>query len=100
MVKGDGNYNPNLVPNAVIPRGAWFHIEILLTGNTSGSANGSMDWWLNGVHVGSVGSLQWTSGATGWDLFEIWPVWGGVGSITVPSTMTFDWDHVYVSGKN
>jgi hypothetical protein len=26
-------------------------------------------------------------------------VWGGVGDV-VPSTMTVDWDHVYMSGKN
>jgi uncharacterized protein YjdB len=98
-VRGDGMYEPNLVPSAVIKRGAWFHIEVVLTGNTSGSANGSMDWWLDGVHVGSVGGLQWSSGTTNWGIFEIYPVWGGVGGTPVASTMTFDWDHVYLSGK-
>jgi hypothetical protein len=99
MIKGDGMYTNNLVPAAVIPRGVWFHIEIVLNGNTSGTANGSMDWWLDGVHVGSVSGLQYTSGTTAWNVFEIYPVWGGVGTRTVPATMTFDWDHVYLSGK-
>jgi uncharacterized protein YjdB len=99
MISGDGMYTNNLVPSAVIPRGAWFHIEIVLNGNTSGTANGSMDWWLDGVHVGSVGGLQYTSGTTAWNVFEMYPVWGGVGTITVPSTQTLDWDHVYLSGK-
>jgi len=99
MIVGDGNYEPNLVPNATIPRGAWFHIEIVLTGNTSGTANGAMDVYLDGVHVTSVGGLQWTTGTTGWNVFEIYPVWGGIGD-TVPATMSADWDHVYLSGKN
>jgi hypothetical protein len=99
MIKGDGMYSSNLVPGATIPRGAWFHIEIVLNGNTSGTANGSMDWWLDGVHVGSVGGLQYTSGTTAWNVFEMYPVWGGVGTKTVPSTQTLDWDHVYLSGK-
>jgi len=99
MIKGDGNYEPNLVPNATIPRGKWFQIEIVLTGNSAGTANGSMDIYLDGVHVTSVGGLQWTTGATAWNIFELYPVWGGIGD-TVPATMTADWDHVYLSGKN
>jgi hypothetical protein len=95
----DGIYRPNLVPNASVTRGQWFHVEIVLTGNTSGSKNGSVDWWLDGVHVGSLSSLQFTSATTSWNTFEFRPVWGGVGDV-VPSTMTVDWDHVYMSGKN
>ncbi|HEV7389094.1 MAG TPA: Ig-like domain-containing protein, partial [Gemmatimonadaceae bacterium] len=90
LVKGDGMYEPNLVPGAIIKRGVWFHIEVVLTGNTSGSANGSMEWWLDGVKVGSVTGLQWSSGTTNWHIFEIYPVWGGVGGASVGSTMTFD----------
>ncbi len=97
---GQGLYLPNLVPSAHFTRGAWFHIEILLTGNTSGAANGTFDWWLDGVHVGSHSNYQFTSGTTGWNVFEVRPVWGGVGGPDVPATMTFDMDHVYLSGKN
>jgi hypothetical protein len=99
MVVGTGNYNPNLVPGAVYTRDQWDFTEIVLTGNSAGTANGSMDWYLNGVHVGSVSGLQWTAGATAWNVFELWPVWGGAGDI-VPSTQWIEWDHVYLSGKN
>jgi hypothetical protein len=96
----DAVYSANLVSGARIPRGQWYHIEVLLTGNTSGSANGAVDWWLNGVHVGSITSgVQFTSGTTSWDIFSWRPIWGGLGDV-VPSTMTLDLDHLYVSGKN
>jgi hypothetical protein len=96
----DAVYSPNLVTNAVIPRGQWYRVEILLTGNTSGSANGAVDWWLNGVHVGSVTSgVQFTPGTTSWNLYTFRPIWGGLGD-AVPSTMTLDMDHLYMSGKN
>jgi len=99
MIRGDGNYEPNLVPNATIQRGVWFQIEIILTGNTSGTANGAMDIYLDGVHVTSVSGLQWTTGATAWNVFELYPVWGGIGD-TVPATMWCQWDHVYLSKKD
>jgi len=99
MIRGDGNYEPNLVPGATIQRGQWFQIEIILTGNTAGTADGAMDIYLDGVHVTSVGGLQWTNGTTAWNVFELYPVWGGIGD-TVPATMWLDWDHVYLSKKN
>lgn len=91
--------SPNLVPSAVIPRGRWYLVEIVLTGNTSGAANGVVDWWIDGAHVGSVSGIRYTSGTTAWNLFTFRPVWGGAGG-TVPATMTLDLDHIYLSGKN
>jgi hypothetical protein len=98
-VVGAGLYNSNLVPSAVYTRGQWDYTEIVLVGNTAGTANGSMDWYLNGVHVASYSGIQWTTGQTAWNIFELWPVWGGVTDI-VPSTQWIEWDHVYLSGKN
>jgi hypothetical protein len=95
----DGVYGPNLVPSAHFTRGQWYHIEIVLNGNSSGTKDGSVDWWLDGVHVGNKTGLQFTSSATSWGIFEFTPVWGGVTD-NVPATMTLDWDHVYLSGKN
>jgi hypothetical protein len=100
MIVGDGWYPPNIDPSARFTRGSWFHVEIVITGNSAGTADGSMDLYLNGAHITSASRLQWSADATTWGVFEIYPVWGGVGTITVPSTMTFDWDHVYLSGKN
>jgi hypothetical protein len=93
-------FNPNLVPTARIVRGVWFHIELILVGNTSGTADGSIDWYQDGVHIGHVGGIQFTSGAALWTMMNLAPVWGGVGGPNVPATQYFDVDHFYMSGKN
>lgn len=95
----DAVLSPNLVPTARIPRGVWYHVEIVLNGNSSGSADGSVDWWLDGVHIASYSGRQFTSGATSWGIFQFQPVWGGVTDV-VPATMTLDLDHLHLSGKN
>jgi hypothetical protein len=94
-------FGPNLVPSAQIVRGRWQVLEYFIQGNTAGTANGSVDWYLDGVHVGSVGGIQWTSGATSFDTFQFYPIWGGGNtSPSITATQTMDWDHVYISGKN
>jgi hypothetical protein len=96
---GDADLMPNLVPGARITRGKWYHIEVVLVGNTAGTRDGSVDWWLDGVHIGSY-SVQWLSGAATWNLFHYTTIWGGVGGPRVPATQYMDWDHVYLSGKS
>lgn len=101
---GDYDLAPNLVPSARIQRNAWYHIEVVATGNTAGTADGTIDVWLNGVHVTSTaglpgGRLQYSSGACHWGRFHYTTIWGGVGGPNVPATMTVDWDDVYLSGK-
>jgi hypothetical protein len=94
-------FGPNLVPSAQIIRGKWQQIEIFIQGNSSGTADGTVDWYLDGIHVGSVGGIQWTSGATTFDTFQFYPIWGGGNtSPAITATQTMDWDHVYISGKN
>jgi len=95
----DAAFSPNLVPSAVVPRNQWFLIEVVLVGNTAGNSDGTLDWYLNGVHVGSARGLKVATTAARWDRVNLDPVWGGAGG-TVPVTMTFDTDHVYISGKN
>ena len=95
----DGIFLPNLVPGAVVPRGQWFYMEFVLTGNTAGNADGSVDWYMNGVHVGSKSGLKITTTATAWTLLSFDPVYGGTGG-TVPADQWLDIDHVYLSGKN
>ena len=48
---------PNLVPSARIIRGRWHHMELVLVGNTPGTANGSLDLYLDGVHVSSYSGM-------------------------------------------
>jgi hypothetical protein len=94
-----GTYNlaPNLVPGAIIPRGQWNLVEIVAVGNTAGNTDGSIDVYLNGIHVTSY-AMQWESGGTTWGYFTGYPDWGGTGD-TMPATCWMDWDHAYVSGK-
>jgi hypothetical protein len=74
-------------------------MEYVVVGNTAGNSDGTMDFWLNGVHIGSFSGLGYTSGATTWDTLEWRPIWGGVSDV-VPATQTLDVDHIYLSGKN
>jgi hypothetical protein len=95
---GTSNLLPNLVPTATIPRGQWNLIEVVAVGNTAGNKDGSIDVYLNGVHVTSK-AMQWETGSSTWGYFYYYPDWGGTGD-TVPYNMWLDWDHAYVSGKN
>jgi len=95
---GTSNLLPNLVPTATIPRGQWNLIEVVAVGNTAGNKDGSIDVFLNGVHVTSK-AMQWETGSSTWGYFYYYPDWGGTGD-TVPYNMWLDWDHAYVSGKN
>jgi len=97
---GNGNWGPNLVPSALIIRGKWQTYEFILVGNTAGTADGSVDSYLDGVHITHVGGIQWTAGDGKWDTFEFRPIWGGTGATLVQQTQTMDWDNVYLSGKN
>ena len=99
MIVGDGLKPPNLIPSTEIVRGQWFHIEIVIRGNSPGAADGSFDLWQDGQHCTSYSGLQWTNGSTQWFVFELQPIWGGTSG-TVTNTMWIQWDHVYVSGKN
>ena len=93
------NWFPNLGPTGEIVRGQWYHVEVLAVGNTSGAANGSVDWWLDGVKIGSHSGIQYVSGAGTWGERIAWaPTWGGAGP-AVPSEMYQYIDHIYVSGK-
>ncbi len=99
-VGGTYDISPNLVPAALIVRGQWYHIEVVLVGNTASTSNGSIDWWLDGVHIGSYNNLRFSNAAAHWDLFHYTTIWGGAGGPNLPVTMTKDWDHAYVSGKS
>ena len=93
-----GNWYPNLAPTGEIVRGQWYHIEVLLVGNTSGSANGSADWWLNGAKIGSHSGIQFIPGDNLWESISWAPTWGGLGS-TVSTEMYQYMDHMYISAK-
>ena len=97
---GGSNLAPNLVPNAEIIRGQWNLLELVAVGNTAGNADGSVDWYLNGVHVGSY-AVQWQAGATTWGRVHYTTIWGGYngGAASIPATQWRDDDHLYLSEK-
>lgn len=95
----DGWVDMNLAPTAKFTRGSWDLVELLLTGNTAGAANGAVDIYLNGVHTSHMDTIQFSAAATSWDLTRIYPVWGGVGTIPVAADQSWSVDHFYISGK-
>jgi uncharacterized protein YjdB len=91
-------FEPNLGPSGTIVRGQWLHWEAIFTGNSSGTADGKVEWWINGAKVGSYSGLQFTSGTGIWQEMEWSPTYGGSGA-AVPATQ-YQWiDHLRVSGK-
>lgn len=86
----------NLATSKTIPRDIWFLIELLLTGNTASTANGVVDFWVDGIQCGHYTGQQFTSGATQWETAQIAPVWGGAGD-AVDFDMSLDVDHMYLS---
>jgi len=91
------DFAPNLGVSAVIPRGQWVHWEMVFTANSSGAADGKVEWWLNGQKVGSYGGIQFVSGAGTWQEMEWSPTYGGFGN-PVPVNQTMSIDHLRVSG--
>jgi uncharacterized protein YjdB len=93
------DWPPNLLPTAQVTRGQWFHIELVAQMNSAGAADGYLDMWLNGLKIQHIPNIMWQSSSPSWRLLHLAPVWGGGGG-TVANTMTMDFDHIYLSGKN
>jgi hypothetical protein len=93
-----GWYTQNLVPSAQFTRGQWALMEIVLIGNTAGTADGALDWYMDGVHVAHYSGIQYTSGTTAFNWVRIAPIWGGITD-TVLADQYLAFDHYYISGK-
>jgi uncharacterized protein YjdB len=103
---GSTSTSVNLRPNvagqtgAQIVRGQWYHWELVFAVNSSGSTDGTADWWINGVQVGHYTGIGYVSASQS-RVFETmkWdPTWGGLGG-TVPADQFMTMDHIYISGK-
>ena len=68
-------------------------------GNTAGNRDGSIDWYLNGVHVGSYGAIRFQTGATVWQWIHYNLLYTGTSGSTPPSDQYNWWDDIYISGK-
>jgi len=92
------DFAPNQAASATITRGQWVHWEMVFTANSSGSADGKVEWWINGQKVGSYSGIQFISGAGTWQEMEWSPTYGGFGG-PVPADQFMSIDHIRVSGK-
>ena len=106
-IKAGGNYDAgttalftgNLGASGELVRNQWLHWEAVFVGNTSGAANGTVDWWADGVKIGHYSGLQFVAGAGLWEELEWSPTYGGFGA-PVPADQ-YQWiDHLYISGKS
>lgn len=97
-IVGDGHYNTP--GGAAFTRGSWDLLEGLYKGNSSGTADGTLDVWLNGTHCITGTGIQYRTGAATFKVFEFYPVWGGSGGPTVPADQYIQIDHLYLSKKN
>ncbi len=94
------NLRPNVQTGSQIVRGQWYHWEMVFTSNTNGSANGTADWWINGVQVGHYTGIGYVSSSQSrnFTTMKLDPTWGGLGG-TVPADQFMWMDHIYLSGK-
>ena len=72
----------------------------MLRANTNGAANGSAQWWVDGVLVGHHTNLNFVKANTGnaWTQIAWNPVWGGMGYV-LDRDQDMQIDHMYVSGS-
>lgn len=91
------NLDPN-VNNKALTRDQWFHVEILLTGNTPGQGDGEIRWWVDGTEIGHYNDIGYAGSSTSshWEIFSWNPTWGGPADV-ITSTMAIDMDDVYLS---
>ena len=93
--------NRNLWPNVSNPDvtlGVWHRIEWSAKYSTTGSSrDGIVQWWLDGVRVGSYTDVQ-LPGDAGFLDFQFSPTFGGTGPVKTEND--YYWvDHVHVSGR-
>ena len=97
--------NLNLSKTVVV--GQVHHFEQVLTLGTAGAANGTWDWWLDGVHIGSYSNVPFInasyagSGGNGLSGFWGWqfsPYWGGSGGPNKTRSDVIYLGYTYISG--
>jgi hypothetical protein len=73
-------------------RGRWDRVELLLTQNTGGQANGSAKMWVNGSLCLQRNDLTWSGAgrtAKRWTGVQLNPTYGGSGTVTKTQYMRY-----------
>ena len=101
---GSSGTTVNLYPNqglsSIMNRDEWHHVEVILTANTAGVADGSVQVFLNGQKTVDYSGIMYCATGTN-SKMEIasWaPTWGGRGD-SVEQDMWMWMDHFRVSVK-
>jgi hypothetical protein len=95
----DGNLN-FAAARMITKRGQWVKYEILLKANTSGSANGELHVWFDGVKSHQYTDVNWQMNSARTWLSLAWnPTYGG-GTNPVPANQYQYIDHIRISGGN
>ena len=98
-VGGAVRLTPNIKPGATFTRGEWHYWEVLLTANTVGQRDGTVQWWLDGEEIGRYSGVGPARDASNrWEIISWNPTWGGAGG-TVLQNMWQQIDYVRVSGR-
>jgi len=92
--------------NATIPRGVWTQVEVLLTMNTPGNADGKVQTWINGNLV--INEDGATNGVCNMEIsqhsdprvvgMQMNSIYGGRAEGTLAETQILDADNMYMSG--
>jgi hypothetical protein len=90
-----------LTPNVAampVTLGAWHQLEWHVRyGSPDTSANGVVEWWLDGALQGRYSDLK-TPGGPGFTEYQIAPTWGGMGGVKTEADR-YCFDHAYISGR-
>ncbi len=95
-----GNLNRNMDANTTMSRGQWHTIEALLTMNSAGSASdGVAKLWQDGQLVINQTNVRWedSTGSRLWYGTPWEPIYGGAGTVPVPSEMYQEIGYMYIS---
>lgn len=68
--------------NDVIPRGTWQQWEHLIQLGSAGSANGRIQWWIDGVLIGDYINIPLITATAAFTEIDWAPTWGGFDSET------------------
>jgi hypothetical protein len=93
------NLNANVNTQRLLTVGPWHRIEVLMTINSIGSANGTFKLWIDGQLTHSYSDVVYRTAEYPYK-FYAWKhdiVWGGMGGERTRNDR-FLWDHVYIAG--
>ena len=103
----DQSFAQNLNTSKHVVVGQVHHLEMVLTTGTDQGADGTANWWLDGVPIGTASNGKFidhaltyagASGTAGFTSFTFEPWWGGAGGPDKTRNDYLYFGHTYISG--